>query len=189
MSRGKILSRDTALRSRRAFSVVGSPVAAPIQPQVGPWVGVLQVRGCSLIKRKIPFLSPWCCSSSEREEKRRNMGEGKRSGDGGREEEKEREEWDLTFTCERRGRGRRESTRLPGWLARYVSGMHAHRSFLFPLVFPSRATPIVFFFFLHHFCFRLLLLSFAKVQSLLCVPQRAQAFSTPSYYDNFGEQE
>lgn len=41
-----------------AFSVVGSPVAMPIQPQVGPWVGVLQVRGCSLIKRKIPFSSP-----------------------------------------------------------------------------------------------------------------------------------
>jgi len=129
-------------------------------------VGVLQVRGALQFDKKgdtahpLPLslflsLSAGGASSSEREEKSRSAREregGPRARGG---KVGGREEWDLTFTCERGGRDRRESSGLPGWLARYVSGMHAHRPFLSPfLSSSSRTLPrrVVFFFFSRRFC-------------------------------------
>lgn len=87
-------------------------------------MGVLQVRGCSLIKRKIPFLR--CCSSTtknEEEKGRRRTSECRRG---------------LTFT---RARGEKSPRRLPGWLARYVSGMHAQPLLCFIPSFFDRCSP------------------------------------------------
>lgn len=132
---GKFASRDTALRRRVPRSVLGSrsPVAMPVQPQVGPWVGVLQVRGCSLIKRKIlsaspdsftVSLSPLIVALRSLPQKERKKGrqkrrprwkekEGETEGEKGEKESgqegergREREQRGLTFTLATGGRGR-----------------------------------------------------------------------------------
>lgn len=150
-------------------------------------MGVLQVRGCSLIKRKIPFSS----RSTALPQKERKKTGGRRAG------ERERKRWrlrggekdgaSLLLARERRGRDQRESTRLPGWLARYVSGMHARRPFLSPRsrILPPRAIRVVFFFFLHHFCSRLFLFRLLKSDHS-CVLRRNSDFFILAYCDNFG---